>query len=981
MPKAFTRILLFLILLFPVGLSFGQYGYHFGRNKIQYEDFEWKVMKTEHFDIYYYPEMLELAEHGAFFAEEAYSELEHRFNFSLNHRVPLIFYSTNLHFKQTNVTSGFIPDGVGGFFEFLKGRVVIPANGNLSRFRRVVRHEMVHVFTFNKVLRVMRDHRQPSDRFLPLWFTEGLAEYWSGEPDHQHEMVIRDAMFTNYLVPLESMYRIRGSFVMYKQGEAISRFISEVYGEERILMLIENIWKDRDFRVVMELTLQEDFSVIADRWLKWLKLQYYPDLAEIEVPSIIADGLSTEGFNAKPNYHRFPDGTRKVYFVGNHRGLSNVFEVEVGAEMQPLSEPKVVINGERSDNFESFHLFESRISVSSQGKLAFVTKSGGKDVLHIYDLNTDRLVATYRFDDLIAVYSPSWSPDEERIVFTAIKASGFSDLFVYHLDDGVLQQITADTYDDRDPSWSPTGDLIAFSSDRTYTGNEGHYNLFTYDTDGGHIRYVTQGARTDLSPTWSPDGSQLAFISTRRDSTGRFGAQDVWVTDMDQASAREPMVAQGSANTFDAEASWRPARRLTSLVSAAFDPVWAEDNHIIFTSFEGLGFSIRQLSGLDSLMTSPKEEMVTDVSRVGVSWSFDKMKLGVDAEPAPYRSKYKLDLAQGAVSQNPILGTTGGAMLAFSDMMGNDYLYLTIFNTGTGQRNFLKDVSLQLSRFKLNGRANLGYGLYRHSGRRYDVTDPDAPTKFPVFFETVYGGFGMVSYPLSKFTRIELTTSLNWSRKDISFRGVEREALMISNYFSLVRDNAQYWMNGPVAGWRASITAGYTSDILYSNVSYYTLMADVRKYFRITQGITFASWVMGRVNEGREARLFVLGGSWDLRGFNWFDVRGQKMWFTSHELRFPLINAPTVLAPILAPLGIASLRGTLFFDAAHAWNTDYYEKRQELRSGETVGSIGFGFRLNLFGAFVLRYDIGNRYGDGFRTKEKAFKQFFFGWNF
>lgn len=265
MPKAFTRILLFLILLFPVGLSFGQYGYHFGRNKIQYEDFEWKVMKTEHFDIYYYPEMLELAEHGAFFAEEAYSELGHRFNFSLNHRVPLIFYSTNLHFKQTNVTSGFIPDGVGGFFEFLKGRVVIPANGNLSRFRRVVRHEMVHVFTFNKVLRVMRDHRQPSDRFLPLWFTEGLAEYWSGEPDHQHEMVIRDAMFTNYLVPLESMYRIRGSFVMYKQGEAISRFISEVYGEERILMLIENIWKDRDFRVVMELTLQEDFSVIADR--------------------------------------------------------------------------------------------------------------------------------------------------------------------------------------------------------------------------------------------------------------------------------------------------------------------------------------------------------------------------------------------------------------------------------------------------------------------------------------------------------------------------------------------------------------------------------------------------------------------------------------------------------------------------------------------------------------------------------------------
>ena len=128
-----------------------QLGYHFGRNKIQYSDFDWQVMRTKHFDIYYYPEMTELAEMGAFFAEEAYEELESRFEFSLNHRVPMIFYSSNLHFKQTNVTPGFIPDGVGGFFEFMKGRVVVPANGDIHRFRRVIRHEIVHVFTHSKV--------------------------------------------------------------------------------------------------------------------------------------------------------------------------------------------------------------------------------------------------------------------------------------------------------------------------------------------------------------------------------------------------------------------------------------------------------------------------------------------------------------------------------------------------------------------------------------------------------------------------------------------------------------------------------------------------------------------------------------------------------------------------------------------------------------------------------------------------------------
>jgi len=981
MSKNVFRILILFGLLLPAAGVQAQFGYHFGRNKIQYEIFDWQIMKTDHFEIYYYPEMLELAEHGAFFAEEAYEELQHKFNFSLNSRVPLIFYSSNLHFKQTNVTAGFIPDGVGGFFEFLKGRVVIPANGNLHRFRRVVRHEMVHVFMYNKVTRVMRDHRRVMDRFLPLWFTEGLAEYWSGEPDHQHEMVIRDALFTNYLVPLESMYRINGSFVMYKQGESINRFFAETYGEEKILELLENSWKDRDFRVVIEITMQEEFGVITKKWHDWLKKQYYPELSNVEISSLIAGGLSTQGFNAKPNYFRFEDGTRKVYFIGNLNGLGNVYEVEIDDDFHPINRPEILIRGERTDEFEAFHLFESRISVSAQGNLAFVTKSGGKDVVHVYDLIGNKHIATFRFDDLIAVYSPSWSPDGKDFVFTAITRSGFSDLYIYRTQTDELQQLTSDTFDDRDPAWSPDGRFIAFSSDRSTFGKEGAYNIFTYGVEDGLVRYVTYGDRTDVSPSWSPDGTNLAFISTVRDDTGKFGAQDIWVADMSYQLGDARSVASTDPGILSEEPQWRNLRRLTSLVAASFDPVWTDDDHIIFTSFEGLSFTVRQLAQVDSLLAFPKEATLANLSEVGPAWSYDALKIGIDSEATRYKSRYQLDIAQGIVSQNPVLGTTGGAVMAFSDMMGDDYLYLTILNTGTGTKSFLKDLSFQVARFKLNRRANYGYGMYRFSGRRYDVTEPDVPSGFPLFYETVYGGFGSMSYPLSKFTRLEMTTSLNWTSKDIAIRDLSRDALLLSNSISLVRDNALYWMNGPIDGWRASFTAGYTSDVLYANVSYYTVMLDLRKYFRITRNITFASWAMARINEGREARLFVLGGSWDLRGFRWFDVRGQKMWFTSHELRFPLVNAPAVLVPILAPFGIASVRGTLFFDAAHAWNDDYYDVRPEIRAGETVGSAGFGLRVNLFGAFVLRYDIGRRYRDGFRRQDKVFRQFFFGWDF
>jgi hypothetical protein len=979
-------LLLGTLLLATVPLAQAQfgYGYDFGRNKIHYDNFDWHVLRTDHFDIYFYPEMQELAEHGAFFAEEAYAELENRFNFSLNHRVPIIFYSSNLHFKQTNITPGFIPDGVGGFFEFLKGRVVIPANGNLHRFRRVIRHELVHVFTYNRLLRVMRDHRKPPDRFLPLWFTEGLAEYWSGGQDHQHEMVMRDALYSNYLVPLENIYRIQGSYLMYKQGEALCRFISERYGEEKILELFDNFWKDKDFTKVMEITLRDDIRVIDAQWQAWMKQQYFPHLEEADLLSLLTDGIVAKGFTSKPVFYQYQDGRRSVFYTGNLNGYSNIFEVPIDSLYQPLGPPRVLVHGERDAQFEAFHLFESRLNVSKGGKLAFVTKSGERDVIHVYDLESRVLEATYAFEDLVAIYSPDWSPDGTKLVFSSIDQGGFADLYVYHREAGTLERLTQDSYDDQDPAWSPDGTQIAFSSDRTAAGQQGAYNLFTWQLADGQVSYVTYGQRLDLSPRWSPDGRSLVFISTQPDSTGRFGAQNVWVADM---GALGPTPAMASTHPTDdpglPPATSRALRRLTTFTTAAFDPVWTPDNRLVFTGFEGYRFTVRSLPAVDSLLAAPKEEQQVDLAQAGPSWAFARIGVDSGAERLPYRRRYRLDIAQGGVSQTAVLGTTGGAVLAFSDMLGDDYFYLTVFNSATSQGDFLRSLSFAATRVQLQRRTGVAYGLYRFSGRRYDLTDPDTPRGLPILYETLYGGFGSVNYPLSMFRRAELSTSLSWSSKEIptgnALGQFERDALLLSNAVALVHDNALYGYNGPIDGSRANLTLGYTTDVLYSNVSYFSVIADARHYTRLGP-FTLASWAMARLNEGREARLHILGGSWDLRGFRLFSVRGQKLWFTSHELRFPLLNAPSAFVPLLAPFGIANLRGALFFDAAHVWNDDYRD-RSEVFQGETLGATGIGFRMNLFGGLVLRYDLGYRYREGFTTRERLFRQFFFGWDF
>ena len=205
-------------------------------------------------------------------------------------------------------------------------------------------------------------------------------------------------------------------------------------------------------------------------------------------------------------------------------------------------------------------------------------------------------------------------------------------------------------------------------------------------------------------------------------------------------------------------------------------------------------------------------------------------------------------------------------------------------------------------------RANLGYGVYRYGGQRYDITDPDASTELPLLFEELWGGFGSVSYPLSMFKRVELQTSLTHSDRQVIGR-VDRQAVLLSNTAALVHDNALYSQWGPVEGWRGNLTFGYTSDVAYSNVSYYTVIADVRKYWRIHPDVTFAQWGAFRANIGQEARLFYLGGPWDLRGRRFFSVRGRHLWHTSQELRFPLVKHPAAFVPLLGYFGLTGCAG------------------------------------------------------------------------
>ena len=120
-----------------------------GQNKVQYERFDFQVLSTENFDVYFYPEERRAIELAARLAERWNTRLSEVLRHRLSSRQPLIIYAAPTHFQQTNVTSGQIGEGTGGFTEPLRRRIVLPFAGPLADTDHVIGHELVHAFQYD----------------------------------------------------------------------------------------------------------------------------------------------------------------------------------------------------------------------------------------------------------------------------------------------------------------------------------------------------------------------------------------------------------------------------------------------------------------------------------------------------------------------------------------------------------------------------------------------------------------------------------------------------------------------------------------------------------------------------------------------------------------------------------------------------------------------------------------------------------------
>ncbi|HJS44385.1 MAG TPA: hypothetical protein VJ755_13000 [Gemmatimonadales bacterium] len=941
-----------------------QYGY-FGQNKIQYRHFDWRVLRGEHVDLYYYPEEEELGRVALAYAEESYDSLERRFNHAVVRRIPLIVYASHTDFEQTNILPFIPPEGLLGVTEFLKRRVALPFRGSYAEFRHTLRHELVHVFQLS--LAGQTSSRYPRFRQvgMPLWWTEGLAEFFSEGEDSRDEMILRDMTVSGRLPSLPDLAYAYGGLV-YPVGGSIQRFLAERYGEWRILELYGDIWKHGSFDAALLGVYGRPIQQLSEEWQYWMRQRYYPAVATQPPLAITADRLTELAI--KPTAYRLPGDTVPSFlFFSPARGYTTIYAQSLKGRSK-----RAVVEGERSEQFESFHFFESRIDVR-EGVAAFSSKYAERDALFLWDLRKSRVVGRYQFPELVSILSPAWAPDGRSVIFSGLSVSGYSDLYRLWLADGPpadstavagrLERLTSDRYEDVDPTISPDGQIVVFSSDRTAFGREGARNLFALDLTTDEIRYLTYGNWRDETPRWGPpmhspeDDSTAAriYFSSDRDGTSQIYSIDRTGTGMLE----------------------------TQTINGAFDPQWVPGEHggLLFGGFADLSFNIYVASPLTDVAGSIS--LPPSDSLLPASWTWGELSHPqyARADGTAYERKFSLDFAAGDAMIAPGLGGAQGAVFMFSDLLSDHLLFLTISSfQGADWGSLLDNVNGTAFYLNQSRRINWGAGAFRQRGLFYEG---DYNT---LYQETSYGAFAQIRYPFNRFRRIVGEYRIEHSdRFDLFADQVtepRRVGWLASNYLSYVKDNTLWLPTGPIDGERYNLTGGLVNDLSNGRFDSWMVSADIRKYMRTSLQTGLAVRVQGYMSGGERPRSVNIGGSWGLRGYpNYGYIAGTRAWLFNAEYRFPILDFLTIGFPFGAAR-FPGVQGALFLDYGRAWTKTTTQR-------PVLGSAGLGLRMPLGPPLVLRLDLGYRLGlselERYRlpnsSDRRRFVDFFFGFNY
>jgi Tol biopolymer transport system component len=980
---------------------------YFGRNKVQYKQLDFKVLKTEHFDIYFYQGEEGAAADAARMSERWLTRLSTVFQHELSGRQPLILYASAAEFQQTNVIGGDIGEGTGGVTEALRRRIVLPVGGTLGDLDHVLGHELVHAFQYD----ITGSGRPgslgalPGATALPLWFIEGMAEYLSLGPIHPPTaMWLRGAIQDTAKDTLPSFRQLDNPrYFPYRYGHALLAYVAGRWGDHAIGQLLRHAGRRRGVEQAIREVLALSPDELVARWHAEVHTTYEPLLGETRPPETfgrrVIAARGDNRYNIAPSLS--PDGSHMMFLSDR-----DIFSIDLFlADTRTGRIKRQVTKSAVDPHLQSLEFIESAGSWSPDGKrFVFAGLSRGEPVLVLYDIERGKRAREIRFSNLGQILNPSWSPDGRSIAFSGV-AGGFTDLYIYDLVAGQIRRLTDDQFADLQPAWAPDGRTLAFATDRFGTDlatlRIGPQALALIDVATGQVHRVPGPTNLrQLNPQWSPDGTSLYFLS---DPDGITNVYNVNLTSGQLSQVTDLFTGvSGITETSPALSVAQQSGRLMYSVFRA-------NGYDLYTVDAPSVVAVEQTAAYRPYgSTTTVAAVLPPLNRSGGTLLrlLQNPVLGLPSQSEfpvrPYKPGLSLtyigrpSLAIGSSQFGTYLG--GGASLYFSDILGNHNLV-----TGLNVQGSLKDVNA------LIGYQNLSHRLY------WGVAGQQTPYITGAFAQgtsTIDGQpalvdqellerqtnrdvYGLLAYPFSQVQRIEFQagySNISFDRelRTRAFSLVSGEQIVDDKVdlpagqslnlgiasAALVYDNSFFGATGPILGQRYRLEVSPT----VGSLDFVGVLGDFRRYFLPVRPFTFATRLLhyGRYGEnGEDSRLqpLFLGYPGLVRGYSYgsFDASecepvaadpdscpvfdqllGSRMVVANAELRFPLFG---VLGLGSGYYGAFPIEFTIFGDGGLAWDTQNDPSVLGSGTRDPVFSAGAGLRINLLGFAIAEVDL------------------------
>ncbi|HEU0106685.1 MAG TPA: hypothetical protein VFT38_10975 [Vicinamibacteria bacterium] len=970
---------------------------YFGRNTVQWDRLKFEVLKTDHFDVYYYPEEKLAAEQVGRMAERWYARLSTLLRHQMKERQPVILYASNSHFQQTNTLGGAPGEGTGGVTEAFKRRVVLPVGASLAETDHVLGHELVHAFQYSMTGQgKISDSNYPTALRMPLWFIEGMAEYLSVGPVDPHTaMWLRDAARREKGLPTIRQLDNSAKYFPYRYGQALWAYIASRYGDDVFARMLRGIRPNsNDAEDVIKGVLHVDPVALSKDWHAAIRADYAAAATGKKDADSYGAALVTEkkqGGRLNVGPVLSPDGDHLAFLSERDLFSVELFlqDTKTGNVTKQLSRTVV------DPHLESIQFINSAGSFDHSGqRFALGGLVKGRAALVVMDAKKGGKPLEIPFPGLGEIDTPSFAPDGKRIVFSALK-DGFSDLFVYDLETKALRRLTEDAFADLQPVWSPDGHQIAFVTDRFSTNlgtlEAGNYRLALVDVDSAAITPVATFEKgKNINPQWTKDGKGLYFVS---DHTG---ISNVYRLDV---ASRDVFQLTDLISGVSGITALSPALTVAADTGRIAYSVYDEDRYEIYSIDD-----LEKLAGWRVLVEAPRTAAVIpggkDEGKL-VEAQKDALKGLADASTfshKPYKAKFGLDyigqpyLSGGADQYGAFFG--GGISMSFSDMLGNHSLGTVLqVDRTAGYTNAGGIVSyvnksrrfnwgLQVDRIPyITGGFSNGYATVNGQQTYVEQT--------VLYQQTDSGITAQGFYPIDSTLRIEVGSglrnigfktrvltagySLNTGQQILDDRQSQSDpgVNLWQGTVGLVKDSSVFGATSPIMGQRFRLDASPT----LGTIRYTGITADLRRYLMPIRPVTIAARVMhyGRYGSGSEdPRLYPLFvGYPDLvRGYDTGSFSASECGVQSNG-SCPvfdrmlgsrlLVGNLEVRAPLLGLFGKRNLYGPIpveigaFFDAGVAWDS---ASKPALFGGDRAlnKSTGATARVNVFGIAVVQVD-------------------------